>query len=263
MIRRFMDVVIHPSKIGYYHKNNVIIPVLYLLAFMSAILGIIAGLTYTSTYFTTNTGDNIVDGMMKSTKTPEITYNEYKMEGTVYTITLSDYHASYLEENYNPNKYSSIINMNFKAEECDVYFGTSKVKTIKYSDLKENYTFDMRNIKGSNSTDRKDYVSFMNSFFYEIELDYKTDVYLSFLQRILFYFAISIAAAFVFSYFTNGELPLSKRIVLVLYDMVSYFIVMFFSIAFNISILQYVAIAVPVLYSELTFRHIRKKGSSN
>ena len=28
---------------------------------MSAILGIIAGLTYTSTYFTTNTGDNIVD----------------------------------------------------------------------------------------------------------------------------------------------------------------------------------------------------------
>lgn len=258
MFYRIVDILCHPSRIGLYIKDKFYVVILMFIFFAVLFLGVLALKVYPSDYYSLENAENISFALSKSNMVPTIEYKDKKIVGEKsYMIVMDDFSACFLPENYSTNNEitKKSLNMAFYEDHVDIYYGSSLAKTTKYEDLTIS-DFNFNNVYKGVTKDRIHFEEFMFTFLDSVELHFKNTVYLQNSLIALGYYAIALFVSALFSFYVNPGIAMKVRWKLLVYDSLIYFFGMVFSVIFAYGIIEYIALVLPLIYTNITFRHI-------
>lgn len=256
-MQRLKNVICHPSRIGLYHKDNISIVLLYLFLFIAFLLGFLAIKAYNTTYFDNTDMDYIITLVENNKKEVNTEYKDHKLSGESLVVSSSSLECYFLPTiDINSVKTSEFV-IFLKEDGYSMYYGYRLLSSGKYADIEADYSFTIANVRANDSKSVFSFKGLLDYVFTKSNSGYATHVFLvNMLQIFQYYFIFSVLVMAVYSYFINPGIAMGKRSKLVIYDSLIYFIVMFFTIAFEFQYLQYAAIILPFIYCSFTFSHI-------
>ena len=256
-MRHLRYITCHPSRIGLFHKDHPLVILLFFLLFSSILLGTIALKVFNTNYFSNGDIDYVQSTVVKYDSTLNIEYKDYKITGESVLIKKSPLELRILPTESKVDNNGLIMLLG--TESAEIYYSYIKIGSVKYSDIPNNYSFTLAGVKSGDSASTYNFRCFMDYMFTKSNTGYAVNVFVNETLNVLFYYFIfAIIAILVYSFFANSQISFGIRAKLVIYDSLIYFVIMFFTIAFDISFLQYVAIFLPAIFCNLTFTHIIK-----
>ena len=115
-------------------------------------------------------------------------------------------------------------------------------------------------MKSGDNLNRIYFQDLIDVVFERINTAYATFYFADAVSVGIIYFIMIWIVAFATSYFLNPAINAKVRMKLVMYSVSCFYLVMILSLMLNASWLQYVAIILPLIYSNITFAHIIKVG---
>ena len=258
MFYRIVDILCHPSRIGLYIKDKIYVVIIMFISFVALFMGVMALKVYPQDYYSLESAENISFAVSKSNIIPTIKYENKKIVGDKpYMVIMDDFSACFLPENYSTNNEITkrSLNMAFYEDHVDIYYGSRLSNTIKYEEVNVS-DFDFNNVYKGVTKDRINFEEFVFHFLDSTELHFKNTVYLQNSLIAIGYYAISLFVSALFSFYVNSGIAMKVRWKLLIYDSLVYFFVMIFSIVFAYGFIEYIALVLPLIYSNITFRHI-------
>lgn len=258
-MQKFKNILCHPSRVGLYHKDSFLVVLIYLVLYLGVLIGILAVKTYNTTYFDYSDVSYITNMIEYDKSENNVEYKDYKLTGKEIIIKSSNFEC-YILGNTDINKIQNNGMIFFmKEDSISVYYAYSHLKTISYTDIKANYSFNTANIKNHDSKELYQLTGFFDYVLTDINTKYATHTFITNIVRILeYYFIFAVAIMAVFSFFINPDIRFDVRAKLVIYDSLIYFLIMGITILYNFSYLQYFAIICPLIYCATTFSHIMR-----
>ena len=253
-MRRIIDCLSHPSMIAKYFSDKFYIPLVYFLSLLSLSVLIIGLYSFKGSYINYTYSSNVVS---------QVRYSDAEFEfkdNILYTNSAQTIKGNGIIINFNKkdfvNDYSLQMKYNFKETEVDVYFLNFFKKSYKYEDL---------NLNGVSNTNLKNNTSYVLDFenaIYEISKSFDNNFKLiSFsesLTNLLSSFLILFVVCMVIATFVNPQIEFVTRLKLVLYDASIFFVFIMFTFMFSINWIQFVGYAASLIYTVITFKHIRR-----
>lgn len=256
-MQKFKNILCHPSRIGLYHKDSPLIVIVYLFLFLCFLIGILAIKTYNTDYFDYSDSNYIVSVICANKNESNIEYKDHKLTGNSFIIADTNFECYFLANTDIKNVKNSGLIFIMNEDNMDIYYSYKLLKNIKYSDISTDYSFSIANVRANKTNDLYSIKGFYDYSFKNINNSYATGVFFSNILSILqYYFIFSVLVLALYSYFINPAIQFGVRAKLVIYDSLIYFIVMFLSVVFEASFLQYVALIFPLIYCSMTFAHI-------
>ena len=257
-MQKLINLICHPSRIVLYFNDKVYKIIIWLLGFLIALFGIIAGLTFTDKQYDAYFSQSVTD-VIVSKDSSNIVFKDSKLSGNAYQIKGNGIYIYFSKSDFAHNDYGLV--MNFKEEAVDIYYRFFGKKTINYKDMNiKDFTFD--DVKHNNNQAR---IYFEDLIGQSVDSINKEASFMAFFDNVtnvlIMYTALTLIAV-VFSLFINPQVQFRHRIRICLYDSIIYLVMMMFTLMFQIAWLQYVAMVLPIFYCNISFRSIIviKKG---
>ena len=249
-------IVCHPSKIALFYKDSALKVFLFFALFASMLIGVLAAQTFTARYFDNDDIDYIISLFDKQKEEINIEYSNYKITGDPVAIKDTNFEC-YIMTGDETRLDKSCLIMFLKEDNVNIYYGYRLIGKIEYKNIGYDYHFNVSNVRNGINIDKYNF----RCFFYDLLMVGNTGyAFTVFLSNILgafqYYLIFALVIMFIYSYFINPSISAGVRLKLIVYDSLVYFVVMFFTFAFQISFLQYVALFIPLIYCNVTFSHI-------
>ncbi|MCR5647327.1 MAG: hypothetical protein K6F81_03500 [Acholeplasmatales bacterium] len=255
ILYRIMDIFCHPSRIVFYYKDKAYVVIIHLLAFISLAIGVTAAMAYSGYYVTRSDGEAFSKVIFESSKTANVEYSDYKMSGDEATVSAGVFRLYFNTDV--PKQYSnSEFVVVFGSEKAKGYLGTKVIYESNYKDLKENYNFKLSDLKDGKNEKEIDFVDFISVYLRSFEHEYATQKFIGGCLTIAEFYGILLLALFIFTYLINPTIKFDVRVRLMIYDSLVFFFVFSLAFIFNVEFLEYLAFALALFYSSITFRHI-------
>ena len=252
-MRKFINVLSHPSYIVLYFKDKIYHAILYVLFFFIATASLLALYDFTNKHFTREYPKALITEIVNYDKEViDLEFKDNKLEGTSVKFQRSGICAYFLPKTY---VYSESVVLIFKETELMVVYDAIQEYHISYEKL------DVPDLKLSD-VQKSDILSKLafESVVYEAlsyaENDAKTMDFMLDVAHLFIFFVFAMAIILVSSFFVNPAIEFKYRINICLYDSIIFFVVMIISLLFNIVWLEYVALFLAAFYARCSFRSI-------
>ena len=255
MIDRFFVSLIRPSRIGLYMKDKIWMPIVHMLIMLILGATLLAVRSFTMDYFSSSTRYTITKSIQSVKKEMNIKYVDNKLIGGNVILNLDDYFISFNGETKSPTM-----------TKISVYFTEDKVrieylferKTINYSDLNFNESFDLELVRNNNIESSMNFGIFIDKIFNNFNTNYQRAIFIGDVLYSVLFLGVCLILSLVSSYFSNPPIDMPIRIRLCMYDTLIYFIPVYFSFALGINWILYIGLALSYIYTKITFSRIRK-----
>ncbi len=255
ILYRIIDIFCHPSRIVMYYKDKIYVVLIHLIAFIAMAIGVTAALSYSGYYITRSDGEAFSKVIFESSKTADVEYKEYKMTGEQTSVSAGVFKIYFNMES--PKEYSdTAFVISFGNEKARGYYGTKSIFEKSYTELKNDYSFTLEDIKKGTNDKEIQFVDFISTYLRGFEHEYATQKFIGGSLEIAQFYGILLVALFIFTYLINPTIKFEVRARLMIYDSLIFFFVFSLAYIFNAIFLEYVAFALALFYSSITFRHI-------
>jgi len=254
MFERIKNCICHPRLLGLYYKDSIlkaIAALVGLFAFFMLFSVIIALNTNHLTYDDTKVVTNLIlysdecdvkyDG-----RTCSLSGTSAKFEGESYIV---DFLST---ENYSA---SNKMVFRFNAKNMDFIYSGYVVGTYTYSDYSID-DFSISRVQSGDITSTMQFQALLFEIFSDINPSYSAVVIANDAVVCLGYYLIVFVISLVVSFFINGDIQGKVRAKLCIYSTLIYFLVMIIAIIYSAQWLQYVALCLPFIYTNITFSRI-------
>lgn len=254
MLERIKNCICHPRLLGLYYKDSALRIIGALLCVFVIFMVLSVGIATNTEHFTyddTKVVTNLVihnenADIEFDSRTSTITGTSIKMESDTYII---DFLST---ENY--SKATKMV-FRFNAKDMDFIYQGFVIGTYKYSDYDVD-DFNLAQVQAGEISNTMDFQDLLYEIFSDINPNYSTVVILNDAVICLGYYLMVLIVALVASYFRNPDIAFKVRAKLCIYSTLVYFVVMIFALLYNARWLQYVALFLPIVYTNITFSRI-------
>ncbi|MBD5391063.1 hypothetical protein HDR67_03570 [bacterium] len=258
MFERIKDCICHPRYIGKYHKDNAGIVFLTILIFFVLCLSILGARSYTTRPFDESVGlgftSNLIQAGPKNTK---YTKEDHLLSGESFVVDGGGYRLIVLPEEGNLNLKLNTITIVLNSSDAVIYFSDYDVSKISYSSL-QLADFDLGNVATNVPKDTYYFRIMIDGILDSSKIFFQTFSFLQEMISILVYYLICVLFCYVLSIAINPTINRGVRAKFSFYDGCVFLIGAFFAYLFNVEILLYLALALPLVYTGITFRHVVK-----
>ena len=255
ILYRIMDIFCHPSRIVFYYKDKIYVLLIHLFAFIAMAVGVTAAIAFSGYYVTRADGEAISKAIFTSKNTANVEYSDYKLSGEEATVAAGVFRI-YFNRN-EPTKYSTnefVVVLG--SEKAKGYSGTKVVYELEYKDLKQNFSFKLSDLKDGKNEKEIEFVDFISVYLRAFEHEYAVQTFIGGIWLIARFYGVLLLALFIFTYMINPTIKFEVRARLIIYDSLIFFFVFSLAFIFNVEFLEYLAFAIALFYSSITFRHI-------
>ena len=260
MLEKIKICLCHPKYIAMYYKEKASKIAILILTFFLAFAGVVILSESNRDYFTKIDNNEIVQSIIEG-EVPTVSFDP---NTNVFTGDQATYKSQYYNIYFLPTG-----DTNFKTteEKTTIVFESDKVKVyytnlLLYEGNYDNDKLEEFDLSLVNQGDINNIISF-NKLLTIVLNDangmfnaYAIVNYIS--TMILHYFGI-VGMLFIFSLFSNPTIGKGVRFKLCCLDSLIFILVFAFQLMFKIEWLIYVALTLPVIYSNVTFMHIVRK----
>lgn len=258
MFERFKDCLCHPRNLGKYNRDH--IGMLFLMVFIffvlyAAMLGV---RTYTEKPFD-ESSLTVITSKIIQTGTSDIQFDSElkKITGTKKEYKGDGYNLFVLPEDSKVTSKMDDINIILEEEEASVYFGSLKASSIAYKDIRVS-GFNFAEIAANNPTHMYYFKIFMGDILDSSNLFFQSFSFIQGCMTSFLFFLLCLFFSYILSYVVNPTIDKGVRFKLCTYDSCAFFTGSFFACLFNVGWLVYVSMALPMIFTIITFRHIVK-----
>ncbi len=263
MLKRIKTSLSHPKYVGLFFKDkfhNVILLIILFFAVFSASI-------FTKCMLTDQFGIDqaiAVEQMIQySTDSlgnkPSVTIiydaDNKKFNGESMLFSSEDANISFLPTNVNVSQNKLCVS--FFEDNYVIYYGLYKLGSYSYdnTDLK---SFNISNVQKGDTSDCINFRNFLIYSFDKVQYQQATLISVQSIISTLVYYFILIVFCLIAAYLINPAIEFKIRLKLVLYDSLSYFYWYFIALLLSITWIEYIALLVPVIFTNITFAHIRR-----
>lgn len=263
MLERLKIILTHPTRIGLFFKDKIYIPILFLLTIFVMFLGVDTIYNVNTKQFTYSQAksfNHLVqnatnDNKEKSVFNIKYDSTEKKLSGDTHVFVAENFIlAVNTNNNYQKTNY---ICVNLNESGATLYEGFIKLGYVEYKNI-ESKSFDLTKIQTGILEDNLYFTEFINALFSKVQIQQAMLHTIDNVITTFIFFLGVLVFCFIESYLMNPPIEMKVRSKLVLYDTFSYFFVMLLVAITRITWLQYIGLAIPVIYVNMTFSHIKK-----
>lgn len=256
MYNRIRICLCHPSKIATFFRDKALSIALYVLGLFVVFLATSALRAYTTDYFNYSDTKSITNIVLEKNSGDAVyDASTYKLTGTPLKYEASDFVLDVLLSEGYANVDKLVFKM--KEESVDVVFMGYLVSNYTYEELKPSgFTFE--GILQADPVDIINFQSLMNTLLDKVNITYANYEFIQSIYIAVSYFAVILIVGCISSYFINPKIDWKTRVKLCLYSSGVFFLVMTFAVLLNYVWLQYLAMILPLIYTNITFSHIIK-----
>lgn len=258
MLERFKDCICHPRYIGKYNKDSFGKVLLLLFLFFCIACGMLAGRSYIEKPFNEASAleitSKVITGNLVSA---QYDAKEKKLIGNSGVISGKGFKVHILDKEWDKTRSSSDILILLNEEDATIYVGAREISNKKYIDIQTD-SFSFEQIKSNDATSIYYFKIFILDVLYSSNLYFQTMNFIDELISLLISYVLCLLFSYFLSLVINPTIDRGVRVRLCFYDSCIYFVASFFAYLFNISFISYIALALPLLYTLITFRHIVK-----
>lgn len=259
MFERIKDCVCHPRYIGKYHKDHIGIVLLTIVLFFVLCVAMQGVRSYTDSPFDqsiplTFTSYVIQNGEKQTSYDAEekkILGESFQIDGNGFILVVLP-----LEDQRIDVKLDTITVVLHETT-SDLYYGSRKISSFAYQDMKVS-SFSFASISKNQAQDIYHYKLFIETIFNSSKLYFQSYGFIQSIISSIVYYLICCFFSYILSIAINPTINRGVRAKLCFYDGCVFFIGEFFAFLFNVDILVYFALALPLVYTLVTFRHIVK-----
>lgn len=257
MFDRIRICICHPKLIGLYYKDSFLRIFSYILCLFCLFVGVCAAISYNTDHFTYEDIKPVVRLLIQGSfeKKSDVVYDRETglLTGTPVSYAAEGFIVDFLtDSNYASTKK---IVFRFKKDTAEVLYNGFVLGRFTYAQLSAD-DFSVAEIQKGQVRDTVRFQDMTDTLLNRVNTPYGTFYLMEGISVGIIYFVIMFIIAMASSYFMNPTIAGKIRIKLVLYSVSVFYVVMLFSLLFNASWLQYVALILPLLYSNITFSHI-------
>lgn len=256
MYNRIRICLCHPSKIAMFFRDKALTIALYILGLFALFVSISALRAYTTDYFNYSDTKSITNLVLEQNSGDAVyDSNTHTLTGTAVKYEASDFILDVLLS----EGYANVDKLVFKMKETsvDVVFMGYLVSSYTYEELQpKNFTF--AGILNADTVEIINFQSLMNTLLDKVNINYSHYEFIQSIYIAVSYFAVILIVGCLSSYFINPKIDWKTRVKLCLYSSGVFFMVMIFAVLLNYVWIQYLAMILPLIYTNITFSHIIK-----
>ncbi|MDE6661181.1 MAG: hypothetical protein K2J93_05120 [Anaeroplasmataceae bacterium] len=259
MFVRIKYCLCHPRYIGKYNKDKGGIVFLTIFIFFLFCTLMQGARCYTENPISETVAYTITSTIVQYGETNvEYDAGEAKLKGDFFEVNHEGFHLLFLpNENTRVSYKLDTVTIVFEEETASLYYSSFKAATLAYKDLNiANFSF--ANVARNQAADTYYFRIFIDSTFDSAKLFFQTFSFLQGIFSALVYYVICFVFSYVLSIAINPAINRGVRAKLCLYDGCIVFIGIFFAYLFNSDFIIYISLALPLVYTLVTFRHIIK-----
>ena len=254
MLNRLKTALCHPSRLGFFYKDKLSTPILYVVGFLLALIGILFMSHVNESYFTREDA-RYATGLVSRLEYPlSLEFKDKALAGEAASLQDKYIDIYFLDTSVLP-KNEDKISMYFNSLEVSIYDGAKRVNSYSYNRASFN-DFSLEAVRQGDRAAGLELESLIlqalastNSYFINLNALYMAIAYLvSYLFVLLF--------VGLFSYFTNQDLTMAIRMKICLYCTLIYPLMAILSICFKISFLEIIGLMLPIFYCRSAFSRI-------
>lgn len=259
MFGRIKDCVCHPRYIGKYNKDKV--GIVFITIFIFFLLSIVMqGIRcYTENPISETVPYTITSTIIQHGET-NVSYDaaEGRLKGDFFEENRAGFHLIVLpSEDARIALKLDTVTIILKGESASVYYSNIKASTLSYKDLKIS-SFSLANVATNQATDTYYFRIFIDQILDSSKVFFQSYAFIQGILSSIVYYLICVVFCYVLSIAINPAIHRGVRAKLCFYDSCVYFIGTFFAYLFNSDMIIYFSLALPLIYTMVTFRHIIK-----
>lgn len=255
MFERIVNSLVHPSKIALCFKDKVWQPISLVLGFFMLLLFVEGMIAINSTYFDRTLCNQVMSVVANIEDESNLIYKDNKLKGDPIKSENSDISIGFLVDDL---KYNNGLMFNFFEDRVDVFYQRESIGSYSFS--KFDGEFSIKNIQDGVVKDKVIFSDLIYSSLEYLNNSLRINTFISTLGILSLYTIGIFLLLILYSYFINPGIKMNVRWKLCCYNLPIFYVLLFFSEAFNFYYLQFVALLMPFIYCRITFRHIIRVG---
>lgn len=257
MFKKLITVLCHPSRVGIYFLDRWYTILGYIMLFLALAISFVSIKDLNTKVFDRTTTNAIASKIYSSSQIDALEFSDNKLNNINRKLEIKDC-VVYFNDSGEMN---SLINMNmtivFGTTKASIYYGISKLGFVEYSNLKVS-DFKISDAKNGNISARLEFFDLVDSILYSGETEYRLLILGTDIINLVMYYFISLVVCLFTAFIANQTIQGKIRLKLIAYDSISYLLVFIFATLFSLSWLVYAGFIFPIIYTILTFTHIKK-----
>ena len=265
MFYKFKNILCHPSRIGMYILDRFSSVFGYFFFFFLMTTVLLATKDMLTSRFSGNTANAISDIVLSLDEAKDTKFTDKKLTGTKVVIQ-AEGALIFLNDSAHMNKdHGMQLVLVFAQSEANAYYANIHLGKVSYKELSVS-DFSFGNILSHDVNERVELETLINILLINAEQNYRAIFFWNDFFNIMLFYVVTILVCYVGASITNGTIIPKFRKKLVAYDSLSYFTCAWISILYSASWVLYFGIFVSIVYTVLTFSHIKaipiKKGEN-
>lgn len=262
MFVKLKNIICHPSRIGMYILDHAGSIFGYFFFFFLVTTVLFAARDMSKKIFNGNITNSIVDALVSVDELKDTTYKEEKLSGNKKVIESDGILIYFNDSAHQNNNHPMGLVLVFGQSEANAYYSTLHLGKVKYHDISVK-EFSFEKIKNHDVLERLQFETLINILLNESDWNYRAIFFWNDFFSMLVFYGINYILCYIFAIFMNNLIEPRFRKKLVTYDSLIYFFFLWLAILYSINWLLYVGMFFSLVYTGLTFSHIKlivKKG---
>ena len=252
-MEKIINIICHPSLIVLYFKDQIYKIILFILPFFIIVASLFALYDFNQKYYEYDFVSSISDLVKNNDEEMDLVITDNKLEGSTYVIKNNDVCLIFMKDAVASTDYD--IMLIFKEDRVTYYYQAAVKYEITYEKIGVN-NLSFADIQDGSFSAKLKLNNIIDQSLAQANRLVQVYIYFSDIINLFFYYAASILIAMIVATFVNPSIEFKYRFRICLYDSIIFFIIMIFSVMFNVTWLRYVALAVPAIYSIISFKRI-------
>ena len=257
MYKKIKNIICHPSVIGLYVLDKFSHVFLFFFFCFVIVTSLFAIKDLNTKMFTIDVSNKISSSILADSKLLDTEFKEKKLNGIKSVIEFDDAIIIINDSAY-INETRKLV-LVFSKSEANGYFDGFHLGKLVYSEneLKE---FSIKNIKDIDNPSFQERINlevFVNKLLENCEMNYRSLFFWHDFFNMILVCLFAFGLSYLTASFINKMIVPKIRLKLCLYDTVSYFVMVLFSILFDLDWVNYLGILVCFIYTIVTFSHIK------
>ncbi len=251
MFNKIVNSLVHPSRIALCFRDKVWQPISIVLGFFIALIFVEGMIALNSTYFNRNLCNQVTTVVSSIDSNSNLIYKNNKLIGDSLKIEESDISIGFLVDDL---KYNDGLMFNFHEDRVDVYYKKESIGSYNFSNF--NGEFSIINIINGNIADKAVFSDLIYSSLEYLNNNLRMNSFISSFGILSLYTIGLFVLLILYSFLVNPGIKMDARWRLCAYTLPIFYVFLFFSEAFNLYYLQFVALLMPFIYCKMAFSHI-------
>lgn len=256
MFRKLKNIISHPSVLGIYFMDHWYTVLGWWFTFFVFTSVILAVADLGTRRMDGNTAISLSDQLVYGNYINDAYYENNELNGRYVQITTDYFIISFNDNAFMNNRTNGLVIVfgkdNVNMFYSGIHLGKEEYKNLKIAD------FSIQKIKEGNVEMRMAFESFLLKGLEAGEANFRAVCFFNDLFSVLMYYALTLLMCYIAGWVSNPPIESRFRIKLAAYASFVYFIFVWFSILFQVSWLLYVGMFFALVYTIMTFSHIRK-----